>query len=235
MRAGLGAALAALGVLASLWAGWRLARSRTYQLVGEIHARVETARPVVAITFDDGPSRVNTPRILEVLHRHGARATFFVVGRELAAHREIAMAAMADGHELANHSYSHERMVLVSPAFVRREIEETDALLRGIGYTGEVLFRPPYTKKLLVLPWVLRELGKTCVSCDAEAHDTETQDPDAIVRNVLRWARAGSIVLFHDGGAAKPGTVEALDRVLGEVEARGLAPVTVSELLRAGA
>ncbi len=232
----LGATLlaAGLGLVVVLWAGWRLSRSPTYQLLGEIHARVDTARPAVAITFDDGPSPANTPAILEVLRRHGAKATFFVIGREVVAHPDIAKAVVAAGHELGNHSYTHERMVFVSPGFARREIEQTDAVLRGVGYAGELLFRPPYTKKLLVLPWVLRTLAKKSIAFDAQAHDTETQDPEVLTRNVLRWMRAGSIVLFHDGGAPKPGTVDALDRVLAEAERRGLTPVTVSELLRAG-
>lgn len=225
-------ALAAV-VLAALYGGWRLARSTTYQLLGDIVARVDVDRPVAAITFDDGPSPMNTPRVLAVLRRHGVKATFFMIGESVAKYPEVAAAVAAEGHEGANHSYSHRRMVLVTPGFVHREITDTDRLLRDAGFAGVLPFRPPYGKKLLVLPYVLRELGKTTVMWDAEAHDTESQDPVVLGRNVLAHVRPGSIVLFHDGGAAKPGTVEALDAVLAALRARGFELTTVSSLLAA--
>ncbi|MBI5510724.1 MAG: polysaccharide deacetylase family protein [Deltaproteobacteria bacterium] len=220
--------------LAIAVAGLQLSRSKTFQVFGGIHARADTSRPLVAITFDDGPNVTNTPPILAVLRRHGARATFFMTGENLARHQDIAASVAADGHEGANHSYSHRRMVFVSPGFVREEIEHTDRLLRGAGFTGDLLFRPPYAKKLLVLPYVMREMGRKTITWDVEAHDTETQDAAALSSNVLDNVRPGSIVLFHDGGPPKPGTIEALDKVLSVLRSRGFELVTVSQLLAAG-
>jgi peptidoglycan/xylan/chitin deacetylase (PgdA/CDA1 family) len=229
------AAFTASLVLALALAGRHVSRATTYQAFGGLHARADTSSRLVAITFDDGPSVDNTTAVLEVLRRHHAKATFFMVGANIAAHPEVAAAVAADGHEGANHSYSHRRMVLVTPGFVRREVEETDRLLRSAGFEGELLFRPPYGKKLLVLPYVLRRMGKKTITWDADSHDTETQDAPALTRHVLDAVAPGSIVIFHDGGAPKPGTIEALDQVLAALSAKGFSFVTVSQLLAAGA
>lgn len=223
---GLGCALGLCCVL------WQVARSPTYQLFGDLVARVPTRARVVALTFDDGPSPHNTKALLALLRRHAVRATFFVVGKNLERHPALAREMLAAGHQLGNHSYSHVRMLLRSPAFCTEEITRTDLLIRSLGYRGEIVFRPPFGKKLLALPLVLARLGKLSVTWDVEAEDTESQDPARLERTVLELAAPGSIILFHDGGRRKPGTLAAVERVIRRLRRRGFALVTVNELQR---
>lgn len=204
---------------------------RSFQFFGELVHRVETDEKVVALTFDDGPSPANTEAVLAVLARHQVKATFFMVGRNIEQHRELAARVLAEGHEAGNHSYSHKRLVFKSPAFVEAEVSKTDTLLRELGVKGDIPFRSPFGKKLLVQPWVLSRQGKRNVLFDVVPDDTATQDADLITRRVLDAARPGSILLLHDGWAKKPGTLEATGRIIEGLQARGYRFVTVSELL----
>ncbi len=220
-----------LAVLAGLY---QLSKARSFQVFGELYARVETQQKMVALTFDDGPSPANTPAVLELLARHQVKATFFMVGRNIEAHRELAARVAAEGHQLGNHSYSHTRLVFRSPSFVQEEISRTDALLREAGVRGEILFRAPFGKKLFVLPWLLAREHRKDILFDVVPDDHATQDAALITSRILEAARPGSIILLHDGWAAKPGTLEATDRILQSLKAQGYRFVTVSELLALG-
>lgn len=223
-----------LAVLAVLVGLGQLSRARSFQVFGELYARVETQQKVVALTFDDGPSPANTPALLELLARHQVKATFFMVGRNIEAHRELAARVVSQGHEVGNHSYSHKRLIFRSPAFVQQEISRTDALLREAGVQGEILFRAPFGKKLFILPWLLAREHRKDILFDVVPDDPVTQDAGLITSRVLEATRPGSIILLHDGWAAKPGTLEAADRILQSLRAQGYRFVTVSELLALG-
>jgi peptidoglycan/xylan/chitin deacetylase (PgdA/CDA1 family) len=223
-----------LAVLAGVIGLWQLSKARTFQVFGELYARVETPEKVVALTFDDGPSPENTPALLDLLARHRVKATFFMVGRNIGAHRELAARVLAEGHQLGNHSYSHTRMVLRSPSFMQEEISRTDALLRELGVQGEILFRAPFGKKLFVLPWLLAREHRKHITFDVVPDDHATQDAALITSRILEATRPGSIILLHDGWSAKPGTLEAADRVMARLRAQGYRFVTVSELLALG-
>lgn len=231
MRWAVGTPLVVLGVLVGLW---QLSRSWSYQLMGELYPRVETSEKVVALTFDDGPKPGQTEAVLELLKRHGVKASFFMVGRNIERHRELAARVLAEGHQVGNHSYSHHRLIFKSPSYVREEIDKTDALLRGLGVEGEILFRAPYGKKLLVLPWLLKQGGRKHITFDAVSRDDETQDVELLTSRVMDAVRPGSIILFHDGGQDKPGTLKAVDIVIGRLREQGYRFVTVSELLKLG-
>ena len=223
--------VAVLGIVVGLW---RLSNARSFQAFGELYQRVETPERVVALTFDDGPGPANTPVVLELLARHQVKATFFMVGRNIEQHRELAARVLAEGHQLGNHSYSHRRMVLSSPSFIEEEISRTDALLREVGARGEILFRAPFGKKLFTLPWILSRQGRKHITFDVVPDDHATQDAALITSRVLEATRPGSIILLHDGGATKPGTIEAAGRIIESLKAQGYRFVTVSELLALG-
>lgn len=231
MRWPVGTLLVVMGLVVGLG---KLSRSWTYQLFGELYPRVETSEKVVALTFDDGPKPGQTEAILDILKRHEVRASFFMVGRRIERHPELAARVLAEGHQLGNHSYSHRRLVLKSPSYVQGEIDKTDALLRGLGVKGEILFRAPYGKKLVVLPWLLSRSGRKHITFDVVSRDDETQDVALLTSRVMESVRPGSIILFHDGGQDKPGTVQAVDLVLGKLKAEGYRFVTVAELLALG-
>lgn len=224
-------ALLLLGTLAGLW---QLSKARSYQVFGELYARVETRQRVVALTFDDGPSPANTPALLELLARHRVKATFFMQGQNIERHRELAARVLAEGHQLGNHSYSHQRMVLKPLFFIEEEISRTDRLLRELGVQGEILFRAPYGKKLFLLPWVLARDGRKHITFDAVPDDHATQDAQLITSRVLKATRPGSIILLHDGWREKPGTLQATGLIIEALHAQGYRFVTVAELLTPG-
>jgi len=135
-------------LLALLFAGaFKVTKLRTFQLFGELTYQVETENKVIALTFDDGPTK-NVDQILPLLDKYKARATFFLIGNEIEKHPEEVKKLVEAGHQIGNHTYSHERMVLKSPSFIKKEIEKTDELIRKSGYKSEIDFRPPYGKNL---------------------------------------------------------------------------------------
>lgn len=142
---------------------WQLSKARSFQLLGDIVARIETSAPRVAITFDDGPTADYTEPVLALLAAHDVRATFFVTGREVEENPDEARAIVDAGHELGNHSWSHPDMTLLGPARIAREIERTDEAIRAAGHQGEIFFRPPFGKKLMTLPWYLSRNGRTTI------------------------------------------------------------------------
>lgn len=221
----------AILALASVYA-WHLIFGIPYrQFFGEIHYRAEIPDKVVALTFDDGPDPLYTPRIVEILDRNQVKATFFMLGRKIAEHPGIAGEVHRAGHELGNHSFSHERMALKTPSFVRAEIDRTDLLLRDLGVTEDIHFRPPFGSQLYSVPLVLRERGKKNIFFDVDPRDWEMQDPSELTRRILGKIRPGSIILLHDSGGERSGTVQAVEMVVAELLARGFRFVTVSELL----
>ena len=210
-----------------------LMRSTTVQLFGELVARVETTEPVVALTIDDGPTPEVLDQILDLLTSRGVRATFFVMGSRLAKLPESGQRLVAAGHELGNHTYSHEQMVLKSPGFIRREVDETDALIRAAGHHGEIYFRAPFGHKLLMLPWYLWRNGRTSVTWDIEpdTYPDVASSASAIVAHVGERVQPGSIILLHIWFPARRTSLAAVTGIIDEVEEQGYRFVTLSELL----
>lgn len=197
---------------------------------------MSTTRPVVALTFDDGPQPPYTQELLAVLRERGAKATFFVIGSNLETYPALAAEIVREGHELGNHSYSHKRMVFRSRGFIRREIERTDDLIRRAGQSGDVHFRPPYGKKLLLLPLHLASAGRKNVFVDVEpdSHPDVAASADRIVEHVLARAKPGSIILLHAENRRRGESFRAVSGIVDGLKARGYAFVTVSELLAMG-
>jgi chitin deacetylase len=210
-----------------------ISRSPTFQLLGEIVSRVETMERVVALTFDDGPSESWTREILNVLRKKGVKATFFVVGSELERRPELGRLIVQQGHELGNHSYSHRRMMVKGLGFITDEIERTDLLIRASGYSGPIQFRPPYGKKLVMLPYYLKSRGRKSIMADIQPDSIKALDGDAeeMVRYVGERAQPGSIILMHvmykNNGASRA----AIPGIIVRLRSQGYTFVTLSELL----
>ena len=147
---------------------FQVSKSRTFQFFGEIAPRVETSQKAVALTFDDGPSREKTDEILQILREENVKATFYVVGAEIEKNPGELEKIVSEGHEIGNHTFNHEKMILVSPSFVKSEIERTDQLIRKAGWTNEITFRPPFGKKLFTLPFYLSKNNPKTIIWDVE-------------------------------------------------------------------
>ena len=124
-------------------------------------------------------------------------------------------------------------MVLKSPQFVRNELARTDSLIRAAGQDGDIFFRPPYTKKLLVLPWVLARTDRITVTWDVEPETYSGARPNSseIVRKALEETRAGSIILLHVMYPSRAASLHALPEVITELRGQGFEFVTLSELI----
>lgn len=134
-----------IGLCLVLFVGYGLSKSRIHQLFGKIVSRVETEEKLIALTFDDGPND-NTQDLVEVLDQLDIPATFYLIGSEIQSNQEFGKSLVEAGHEIGNHSYSHERMVLTSLSTVEEEIEKTNQAIRNIGYEGNITFRPPIAR-----------------------------------------------------------------------------------------
>ena len=209
-----------------------LMNARCYQLLGDLVCHGAGDRKHIALTFDDAPSEHTSDAVLAVLAEKNVQATFFMIGENMARHPHAAQRIAAAGHELGNHSYSHRRFLLRSPAFIAREIEDTNALIRAAGYHGPIHFRPPYGKKLLGLPWYLARHHITTVMWDSEPTRQQPPTAEAITAAALAQAHNGAIILLHpfcpDTCRAER---EALPHIIDGLRAQGYTLVTVSTLL----
>jgi len=207
------------------------------QIFGPAVSRVPQARGLVSLTFDDGPSE-STPALLEVLARHGARATFFMCGANVLRLPQVARRAAAEGHEIANHTFRHPYLYRTTSRRMDNEIAETQEAIEKVTGCRPALFRPPFGVRWFGLYPVLRRHDLTAIMWSACVYDW-SRPAQAIARGLLAKTTEGKIVLMHDGdqvasGDRRSATVRALDEALPALAARGLRFVTVSELIRAG-
>ena len=226
------AALAvALAIVAAL--AYVLMNARTVQLLGDHVARVDTTRKLVALTFDDGPSSMYVNQILADLQRYHAPATFFVIGTDAKADPDALGVLVAAREEIGNHSFDHRRLVFVSTKTVAYEVEAADRVIRAAGYTGPILVRPPYGKKLLSAPYYLWRHGRTTVMWDLAPDSIAgiAGDPQALTSYVVTHVRPGSIIELHPWGLSRGATRDALPMILAALRRRGYTFATVSELL----
>ncbi len=193
-------------------------------------------RPEVSLTYDDGPGTA-TPRLLELLGAHGARATFFMVGSEVERDPELAHAVMAAGHEIGSHSMHHLDHRAVDPrAAVEDMLAGARAIARVLGFEPP-LYRAPYGHFTPETVAEAKQRGWTCVHWSALGEDWEEGVTGRIVADrVLPDLAAGAIVLLHDARRAKPirlePVVEATSILLDEIRSRGLRATVVGELIR---
>jgi peptidoglycan-N-acetylglucosamine deacetylase len=216
---------------AAMAGAFRYSKARTHQLFGTIVPRVETERKVVALTFDDGPTAEAANEILAALGP--TKATFFVTGAGATENPAVLPRLIAAGHEVGNHTFHHDRMVLKSPRTIANEIESTDRVIRAAGWTKPILFRAPYCKKLVGLPWYLSKHGRIHVTFDVEPESDPQVDrhTDRIVADILTRTRPGSIILLHPWYSGREATRASIAPVIAGLRARGYEFVTVSELL----
>lgn len=210
----------------------RLANSLNFQIFGELVNQVATKEKVVALTYDDGPNPPYTNQLLEILERNQIRATFFVIGKLVEKYPEIVRLILSKGHEVGNHSYSHQQLIFKSPWCIRSEIEKTDKLLHQLCVKQEIHFRAPYGRKLLVLPYILSKMRKKNILWNLDSKDYEASSYEVIENYVLEHVRPGSIILMHDGGGERSQTLIATEMLLKKLQEKGYTFKTVSELIR---
>lgn len=202
-----------------------------------VMSRLPTTEPVVALTFDDGPDPVFTPRILEVLARHGARATFFVLGARAEKHPALVRQIRDAGHTIGTHTQHHRlRFHFGSPSYVREEIETAVRSVERILGRRPEWFRPPQGLRTPCFAAGWRRTSRlVCVTWSARALDSRPTSAGAILARLVRRLAPGAILTLHDGtglggGVDREPTIAALERLLQECRARGLRCVALDEV-----
>lgn len=190
---------------------------------------VPTSQKVVALTFDDGPSKT-TPEILSVLKEKDVKSTFFVVGEQVQRFPTLVAQEIDEGHEIGNHTYSHPKLTRLSTQRINREISETELRITQLA-PKPTLFRPPggdYNQGILRL---VRDNGYIIILWSIDTYDWRYPPVGEIITTVLDKIKPGSIILLHDGRYPSS-TPEAVTFIIDSLKSRGYSFVTVSELLQ---
>lgn len=198
-------------------------------------SRGTSGKRAVAVTFDDGPDPLSTPPLLQLLQKHGIRAAFFVTGKRAARHPDLIMEILSHGHEIGNHSYSHDNLIMLKPArTLRREIQAAQDVLHGLGIIP-LVFRPPVGVTNPRLWRVLRELDMINVNFSCRGMDGGNRWIRHLSHRILRRVRADDIIALHD---TFPGDdirlaywLHEVERMLTGIREKGLAVYPLSELM----
>lgn len=177
----------------------------------------------VALTFDDGPRRKTTSALLDGLMERDAKASFFLIGEQIEGNRDLVVRMAEEGHQVGNHSWSHQNLKKLSPEAAAREVNRTDQLLQEILGEGVYWLRPPYGT-----PNPEETLDVPLVRWNVDPRDWESRDADAVYQHVLTHTEPGSIILLHD---IYESSVDAALRLVDDLQAEGYRFVTVAELL----
>ncbi|MDD3580004.1 MAG: polysaccharide deacetylase family protein [Desulfobacca sp.] len=227
--------LVLVGLVILFWLGSILTEYLTSR-PDPIYRHGDESRPVVALTFDDGPSSRFTPQILALLKNYQIHATFFLLGRHARRYPQVVQALAAQGHEIGNHTYSHLRLAKVNQATLAREMDQTEAVLGQLGARLNGLFRPPYSELSQAAVGYLKRTGRKIILWNVDSGDWRGYPATTIVARVLNNLKNGAIVVLHDNNeydnANRQPTVDALRLLLPQMQKKGFRCLTVSELLK---
>lgn len=188
---------------------------------------IDPNKPMVALTFDDGPSK-HTSRLLDAFATHGGKGTFFVIGNILADRSEVLNRMKAEGHEIGGHSWDHRQLTKLSASDLNNQLAGTRAKIQELTGVNATLLRPPYGSYNSHVKNMCKDLGIVMVNWSLDTLDWKYKDEDRIYHTILNEIQDGDIILCHDLHSS---TVDAMERVIPELLAKGYQLVTVSELL----
>ena len=186
-------------------------------------------QPYIAMTFDDGPHATLTPKLLDMLAARRLKATFFIIGQNGAEYPDIMKRIVREGHELANHSWSHPNLGKMSDEAVRAQMQKTDDVIQAAAGKRTTLMRPPYGS---ITPrqkeWIYETFGYKTIIWDVDPFDWRRPGASVIRDRIVNQTQPGSIILVHD---IHPGSIDAMPDTFDQLTAKGFKFATVSELL----
>jgi len=208
---------------------WVLFHPRSQWLAASRWQVACSDKPCVALTFDDGPTPFSTPRLLRILREKDVKATFFVIGERAEEQAELLARISAEGHLIANHTYSHPSLFcFLTPSRLRSEIEKGQDVIHRICGVRPRFFRAPVGLKHPLLDLYLKEAGLELISWRLRAFDTLAQKPEVLMRRIIADAAPGDIILLHDkASTGAEGMLNELPHLIDELKARGFAFVVV--------
>ena len=191
--------------------------------------RGPTTGKYIALTFDDGPHPLYTPRILEILRRYNVKATFFVVGMMAERYPTLVKAELGGGHDVGNHTYHHVNLNMTPPAYVATEIKACGEVLASIAGKAPHLFRPPGGDYNDNVAEVSDALGYQMILWTDDPGDYASPGEDVIEQRILDAASPGGIILIHDGVQQ---TIDVLPKIIKDLKSQGYEFVTIDEMFR---
>jgi peptidoglycan/xylan/chitin deacetylase (PgdA/CDA1 family) len=218
-----------------LWAAFWIAvidsvPSTIYSFPGVAPGDDKSGPKYIALTFDDGPHKVLTPRLLDGLKETGAKVTFFVMGVKVDMHPTILRRAMSEGHEVANHAWNHPVLSRLPWEEVSRQLSDTSSALFNVTKERPKVMRPPYgnTNRRLN-ERIYQETSMPAIMWSLDTQDWQRPGINAIVERVHKKATGGTVILCHD---IHPDTVAAVLQFVPEMQKNGFVFKTVSELIK---
>jgi peptidoglycan/xylan/chitin deacetylase (PgdA/CDA1 family) len=232
----LGTVLGELGVAGLATVAGYNTMSPTSQLYGRTFIGLPRGTRLMALTYDDGPNDPYTWRMMEVLERHGVKATFFLIGRFVQQKPGIARALVDAGHVIGSHTWDHPNLIFCSTSNARRQLEQAQkAILDATGVETR-LFRPPFGGRRPASLRAVRAFGLLPIMWNVTCYDWKASSAEEIVDHAARQIRGGDVILLHDGGYRRMGsdrsrTVAASDEILTRYGEEGYEFVTIPQML----
>ena len=206
------------------------------QLYGSSFIGLPKGTRRLALTYDDGPNDPYTSQLLDVLAKHGTKATFFLIGKYVKQRPDIVRRVVEAGHSVGNHTWNHPNLIFCSAAETRRQISETQKAIEDACGVRPTLFRPPFGGRRPGTFSVARELGLTPIMWGVTCYDWSAISNESIERKAREQIRGGDVILLHDGGhkgfgADRSHTVKATANLLREYSEQGYKFVSVPEMM----
>lgn len=227
------AAIAGAAVLLSAGFAWPSPAHAAPPQKAVVIRAVPTLNKVVALTFDDGPTRTWTPEILNVLRQNGVRATFFVIGSQVTKYPQYFEQELKDHMEIGSHGATHLRLKNKPAAEVEREVKENASILESLGAPKPTLYRLPAGVSDKSALEMLGRLGYTVIGWSIDPRDWRHRyTAEQMTELVLKAIQPGSIIIFHDGTNSSKATVDAVKAIIPALKAKGYRFETVGRLIR---
>ena len=192
----------------------------------------DRAKKLIAITFDDGPDRKNTPAVLDILKKYKVKATFFLVGRQVAHFPEVAKRIVEEGHSVGNHTYNHIMLTKDNPKQVQTELMGTETAIHNATGIYTNLFRPPFGRTSKAVLNQISKMGFKEIMWDIDPNDWRRPPIAKMVNYELNHVKNGSIILNHSGEGEKlEATIKSLPWIITELRSKGYEFVTIPELI----
>ena len=194
----------------------------------------------IALTFDDGPNDPCTMQLLEVLAKHGVRATFFMMGSYVARRPDIAREVVKAGHAVGNHTSTHPLLTFKSAAEIKVQLQNCERTLENAVGAHSKLFRPPFGGRRPAVLRIARSLGLDPVMWTVTGYDWDAPSAESIEKKIAKQIRGGDVILLHDGGhkafgADRSRTVTATDRIIARYKTEGYRFVTIPQMMEEAA
>ncbi len=205
----------------------------SYSIRSEIYlqsfCRKRTVEKIVALTFDDGPDPIQTPKVLQTLKEQQATACFFCIGRKIKGNEKLLQQIVTEGHLIGNHSFTHSGLFpLYRLSRMKKDLQTCQSELERVTSQPVTLFRPPFGVTNPTIAKAVRQLGYTSIGWNIRTLDTQQPTPDKVLNKIRKGLKPGSIILLHD---RIPDSGQLVKQILDLLKEQGYTVVRLDELL----